>query len=78
MICKDNQVYETRSECPKTCLNLNGPSNCGLNKPSEGCFCKTGYVLDSNDNCVLNSSCGCLLPDGSGIISVIIFSILNN
>jgi hypothetical protein len=68
--CGANQIYELRSECPKSCLYLQGLPDCGLKKPIEGCYCKTGYVYDAQGNCVLSSACGCLLPDGTGIINV--------
>jgi hypothetical protein len=69
--CGQNQVYELRASCPKTCLDLNGSTDCGIKKPIESCYCKDGFVLDSNSNCIPSSNCGCLLPDNSGVISVI-------
>jgi hypothetical protein len=63
-------VYELRAECPKTCINLNGAPDCGLKKPIEGCYCKTGFVLDSQGNCIAAANCGCLTPDGTSVINV--------
>ena len=70
MVCGANQEYDIRASCPATCLNLNGNNDCGIVTPTEGCFCKSGFVLDSNNNCVSSSSCGCTYPDGSGVLSV--------
>jgi hypothetical protein len=38
--------------------------------PIEGCYCQDGFVYDGTGNCIANTSCGCPLPDFSGIISV--------
>lgn len=67
---KKNQVFETRSECPKTCLKPTGIYDCGEKKPVEGCYCTDGYVLDGDGNCILPSACGCLTADNSSIINV--------
>ena len=71
MQCGANEIFDTRSECPKTCLDQTGNRDCGITIPTEGCYCKEGYVLDPNGVCVLPQQCGCLLPDLSTIISVI-------
>ena len=70
MVCGANQVYDIRAKCPATCLYLNGNNDCGIISAVEGCFCQTGFVLDSNNNCVGISSCGCTYPDGSGVLAV--------
>lgn len=68
--CDSNEIYEIRRECPKTCLDPFGETDCGELKSIEGCFCMNGYVLDSKGFCVPFDKCGCILPDGSGSISV--------
>ena len=81
MVCGENQIYELRSECPKTCLYLNGDYDCGLVKPLETCYCKKGYVLNGEGECILSSTCGCILPDESTNLSVnilIIFDQIKN
>ena len=64
-------MYDVRAECPKTCLNPTGAYDCGILKPIEGCYCNDGYVYDGSGNCILNTTCGCALPDNSAIVSVI-------
>lgn len=68
--CGPNQVYETRTECPRTCMNPSGNYYCGVLKPVQACYCAPGYVLDSYGNCVNFSDCGCTSPDGTSTISV--------
>jgi len=75
-LCKKNQVYEIRSECPKNCLYPNGKYKCGLVKPVEGCHCKKGFVRNSKEECVKEEECGCkaenetyMIPYGKQIIN---------
>ena len=70
LTCKTNQIFDLRSECPKTCLDPSGSNDCGETKTTEGCFCATGYVLNSNGDCVQQSTCGCTLPDNSSTIEI--------
>ena len=65
-----NEIYSIKTYCPKTCLDPFGTADCGEIKPVEGCFCKEGFVLNSNGVCVPIDQCGCPLPDGSGILAV--------
>ena len=74
--CGDNQVYEVRSECPKTCLYPSGSYNCGCKKPVEDCYCADGFVVDSNGKCVTVDECGCETPDGKSIINVLFYILL--
>ena len=73
MVCGENQIYELRSECQKTCLNINGDYDCGLVKPLETCYCKKGFVLNGEGECISNRECGCILPDESTSLSVSFF-----
>ena len=61
MKCPADRVYEPcRSECEKTCSNLNEPCTEDL---SEGCFCPEGTIL-SNGDCVLPNNCtDCIYKD---------------
>ena len=68
--CKENQVYEIQTGCPKTCLNPDGNYDCGAAVPIEGCYCKPGYLVAADGSCILPPSCGCTLPDNSGILEV--------
>ncbi|OPJ78925.1 zonadhesin-like [Patagioenas fasciata monilis] len=57
--CPGGSIYKScGTRCPSTCLNISAVDSCS-SLPVEGCFCKEGYVL-SGDNCVPESSCGCL------------------
>ena len=60
-----NKVYELRNSCPTTCFkqNLFGSYDCDLKKPTKGCYCKSGYVLNKHNQCVALENCGCVLPD---------------
>ena len=64
-----NEVYAIRSECSRTWLDQMGTKDCGEIKAVEGCYCKDGFVLNSNGACIPTTECGCLLPDGSGFLS---------
>lgn len=64
--CPDNQVYEYRNVCPKSCADRNGTA-CSQTVGMYGCFCLEGYVQDANGNCVTAEECGCPMPDGSYI-----------
>ena len=44
--------------------------DCGKQQLIEGCYCKTGYVLDPSGNCILPNQCGCLLPDNSTVLAI--------
>lgn len=61
MDCKENQVYDVRAECPKSCLNPEG-KGCGQLIMTEGCYCKNGYVQGANNTCISLESCGCEIP----------------
>lgn len=69
MDCGNNEVFDLRKRCPKTC---NDPEamTCVDNMFVEGCFCEDGYVQDSDGHCVLRHQCGCLLPDGVNYLPV--------
>ncbi|CAF0786128.1 unnamed protein product [Brachionus calyciflorus] len=68
--CGSNEIYAIRKECPRTCLDPYALTDCGELKTIEGCFCKEGFVLNTNGICVKIEECGCVLPDGSGYLSV--------
>ena len=68
--CGTNQIYDTRKNCQPTCLHQDGNYDCGELKKVEGCFCKSGYVLDSKSRCVAKENCGCKLQDNSTVIGV--------
>lgn len=61
--CGENEVYEIRDECPKTCLHLDGDYNCGDSIKAEGCYCKQGYVTNFYGKCVLPEQCNDVLPE---------------
>ena len=52
-------------------MDPSGKNDCGELKPVEGCYCRDGYVLNSNGICVMQNDCGCKLADGSLILAVI-------
>jgi hypothetical protein len=68
--CGPNQVFDIRSGCPASCLFPNGQADCGLALAVEGCFCRSGYLKDSNGNCVAQNSCGCKSPDNSFVMPI--------
>ena len=68
--CGENEVFELRSGCPKTCLYPNGGNECGALQPIEACYCKEGFLLDANGKCIDDSECGCPLMDRSRTIKV--------
>ncbi|CAF0928390.1 unnamed protein product, partial [Brachionus calyciflorus] len=68
--CGLNEIYTIKKECPKTCMDPFGEDDCGELKFAEGCFCRNGYVLNSNGVCVLIEECGCKLPEESGYLAV--------
>jgi hypothetical protein len=70
LVCGDNEIYDVRAECAKTCIKPKGDYDCGVLKPIEGCYCKDGFVYDGTGNCIKVESCGCPLPDNSAILSV--------
>ena len=63
-------MFDTRAKCPSTCLNPDGIYDCGIISAVEGCYCADDFVTDSNNNCIKQSDCGCILPDKSGVIAV--------
>ena len=67
--CGENEVYELRAECTKTCLDTE-LAECGLKVPIEGCYCKTGFVKNNADKCIPVNECGCKTPDMTSIIDV--------
>ena len=52
MECDQNEVYDIRDECPKTCLYPDGRYDCGSPVRLEGCYCQDGFVLNSFGQCV--------------------------
>lgn len=60
--------------CPKNCFHQNKEYDCGIREKEEGCFCKENFILDSLGNCIKPESCGCRLPEGNGILEVLISS----
>ena len=76
MNCSENQEYGVQSDCPRTCLHPDGDYECGDLTLTEGCFCKNGFVMDSEGNCIKADQCGCTFPDGSGVLQVVFSRIL--
>lgn len=56
--------------CPKTCDDPDGDDNCGQVKLREDCFCKPGFLRNSEGDCVEPEKCGCLRPDIRSYIKV--------
>lgn len=73
--CGQNETFEIRSECPKTCLFPTDSYDCGDVRPTENCYCKPGYVYDSKGRCIVKKECGCRIPN-SNIVLDVIFLIL--
>lgn len=77
MECGENEIYDIREECPKTCKNPDGEYDCGAKIKTEGCFCKTGFV-EFNNTCVKADQCGCSIPNETLKLDVIkIFKKIN-
>ncbi|KAM6995238.1 LOW QUALITY PROTEIN: IgGFc-binding protein-like [Tautogolabrus adspersus] len=58
MDCPAKSDYSlTASGCPVSCNSLSKRTACKV-APSEGCVCKSGYVLNK-DRCVKLAECGC-------------------
>jgi hypothetical protein len=68
--CGQNEIFDTRAECPRTCLDPQGIKFCGVRTPRESCYCRDGYVRNSAGRCVKLEECGCRRPDGSGLVGV--------
>jgi len=68
--CKQNQEYDVRAECPKTCYDPTGKNDCGVKEVSEGCFCKNGFLEGENDTCIPLEQCGCTNPESKDRIQV--------
>jgi len=69
--CGENEEYRVDSKCARSCLDHFSPqAECTLPMPVEGCFCKAGFVLNARGMCVEQSQCGCVLPDGSGLMNI--------
>lgn len=70
MKCGENQIYDIRAECPKTCMDPNGNNSCGMVNKVDGCFCKNGYVEYEKNKCIKKEECGCNIPNEDTIIDV--------
>jgi len=68
--CAQNEVFSTRNECPRTCLDPLGRKFCGVRAPREGCYCRDGFVRNSAGRCVKLEECGCKLPHNRGLVAV--------
>ena len=56
--CGVNMEYRVNAPgCPATCADPNAADNCDM-PPQEGCTCKTGYVLNEKQKCVVLELCG--------------------
>ena len=66
-------MYDVRAQCPRSCLFPQGNPDCGVLVPIEGCYCMAGYVLNNNAECVRETDCVCVLPDGSATLQVKLF-----
>lgn len=73
--CRDNEEYAIKSDCPATCIFPDGDYDCGEMKPTEGCFCKKGFVYDALGRCINKNLCGCETPDGILPVNFFIFLI---
>ena len=73
--CKDNEVYDVRAQCPRSCLYPQGNPDCGVLDPIEGCYCKQGYILDSNNNCIEEAKCGCVIEIGDESVVLEVFKV---
>lgn len=69
LTCGENEVYDVRAECPKTCLNP-VDYDCGEKVTMEECFCKEGYLRNSQGVCITADKCGCTMPDKSSTLQV--------
>ena len=68
--CGANEIFDTRKDCPRSCLDPEGKAKCGIIRPREGCYCRDGFVRNSAGKCVKPDECGCVKPDGSGLVKV--------
>jgi len=69
MNCGPNQEFAVRAECPLTCLNQK-PYDCGEVNIEEGCFCKPGFVMGTNNDCILPDQCACTMADNTTTLQV--------
>jgi hypothetical protein len=68
--CGLDEIFATRRECPRTCLDPEGRNFCGITSPREGCYCRDGFVRNSAGRCIIPENCGCRKPDGTGLLGV--------
>ncbi len=60
LTCEENEEYKSCGTlCQKTCNDLDGRSmiKCYNDTCNEGCYCKEGYVLNHNGDCVKPRQC---------------------
>ncbi|CAF0823545.1 unnamed protein product [Adineta steineri] len=60
LTCDENEEYKSCGTiCRKTCNDLDSTSmkKCYNDSCNEGCYCKEGYVLDNNGDCVKPEEC---------------------
>lgn len=60
LTCGENEEYKSCGTlCQKTCNDLDGRSmiKCYNDTCNEGCYCKEGYVLNHNGDCVKPRQC---------------------
>lgn len=69
MKCSSDKTYGIYRERPKTCMHPTNSYSQSL-VYREGCYCKKGQVLDSNENCVYLNDCGCKMHDGSQMVDI--------
>uniref|UniRef100_A0A182NIS5 TIL domain-containing protein n=1 Tax=Anopheles dirus TaxID=7168 RepID=A0A182NIS5_9DIPT len=61
--CGENAEYnECGTACPETCDTPFPNTKLCINKCVPGCFCKDGYVLNENGECILRCQSSCLPP----------------
>ncbi|GAB0086436.1 hypothetical protein DMENIID0001_004980 [Sergentomyia squamirostris] len=57
----EHEVYTYSNDCLEACYG--NPDTCKDLPLTPGCYCAHGYIRDSQDNCILDSSCPCTDPN---------------
>ncbi|CAF3348387.1 unnamed protein product [Rotaria socialis] len=68
LTCEENEEYQSCGTlCQKTCKDLVSTTTmkCYNDTCNEGCYCKEGYVLNENGDCIQSSECSGKTPEGS-------------